>query len=112
MDNNQPRPREILSYVSYGKDVFGDWLDELKDGAGRAAIRKRIDRMEDGNFGDHRSVGEGVFEIRIHFGPGYRVYYGLDGPRIVLLLCGGDKATQRKDIPKAQVLWAEYWRLK
>lgn len=56
-------------------------------------------------------VGGGVWELRIHFGPGYRVYYGEDGPRVVLLLCGGDKATQGKDIRKAQELWAEYRRV-
>lgn len=112
MDNMQPKPREVLHYLSGGKDVFGEWLDGLKDRTGRAAILKRIDRVEDGNFGDYRPVGEGVFEIRIHFGPGYRVYYGLDGLKIVLLLCGGDKATQQKDIRRAHELWGEYRGLK
>ena len=79
---------------------------------GRAAIRKRIDRVEEGNFGDHRFVGGGVWEIRIHYGPGYRVYYGEDGPKVVLLICGGDKGTQKKDVRKAQELWAEYGREK
>jgi putative addiction module killer protein len=95
-----------------GKDIFGEWLGGLRDISARAAILKRIDRVEEGNFGDHRSVGGGVWEIRIHEGPGYRVYYGEDGPKIVLLLCGGDKKTQRKDIGKAQRLWADYRRLK
>lgn len=108
----QPRSREVLHYVTNGKDVFGEWLDGFKDISGRAAILKRIDRVEEGNFGEHRSVGNGVSEIRIHYGPGYRVYYGEDGPRIVLLLCGGDKGTQKKDIRRAQELWAEYRRLK
>lgn len=107
----QPRKREVLHYVDNGRDVFAEWIDSLKDITGRAAILKRIDRVEEGNFGDHRSVGEGVSEFRIHYGPGYRVYFGEDGTRIVLLLCGGDKATQRKDIRKAQQLWAEYRRL-
>lgn len=104
----QPRKREVLHIVSGGKDLFGEWLENLKDAVGRAAILKRIDRVEDGNFGDRRFVGAGVWEIRIHYGPGYRVYFGEDGPRIVLLLCGGDKGTQRKDIRRARELWAEY----
>jgi len=108
----QSHKREVLHYVVDDKDVFGDWLEGLKDVVGRAVILKRIDRVEEGNFGDHRSVGSGVWEIRIHYGPGYRVYYGEDGPRIVLLLCGGDKGTQKKDIRKAQELWAEYGRAK
>ena len=103
---------EVLHYVSHGNDRFGTLLDGLKDRAARVAILKRIDRVEDGNFGDQRFVGEGVFEIRVHFGPGYRVYYGLDGPRLVLLLCGGDKATQHRDVREAKELWAEYRRLK
>lgn len=108
----QPQERKVLHCVSNDKDVFGEWLDGLKDITGRAAIRKRIARVEEGNFGDHRSVGAGVWEIRIHFGPGYRVYYGEDGPKIVLLLCGGDKGAQKRDIRKAQELWAEYRRAK
>lgn len=104
----RPHKREVLHFVSGDKDIFGTWLEELKDIAGRAAILKRIDRVEEGNFGDHRFVGAGVWEIRIHFGPGYRVYYGEDGPTIVLLLCGGDKGTQTKDIRRARELWAEY----
>ena len=104
--------RQVLHYVVDGRDIFGDWLDGLKDVAGRAAILKRIGRAEEGNFGDHHFVGGGVCEMLVHCGPGYRLYYGEDGPRIVLLLCGGDKSTQAKDIRKAQELWAQYRRLK
>lgn len=111
-NEGRPRRREIRHYVSNGKDIFGDWLYALKDRLGRIAILKRIDRMEEGNLGDHRPVGEGVSEVRIHFGPGYRVYYGEDGPSIVLLLCGGDKSTQSRDIRKARALWAGYRRLR
>lgn len=106
------RKCEVFHYVIDDKDVFADWIDGLKDTTGRAAILKRIDRIEEGNFGDHHGMGGGVWELRIHYGPGYRVYYGEDGPKIVLLLCGGDKGTQNKDIRKAQELWAQYRRVK
>ncbi len=73
----QPQQRKVFHYVTIdGKDIFGEWLGGLRDISARAAILKRIDRIEEGNFGDHRSVGGGVWEIRIHEGPGYRVYYG------------------------------------
>lgn len=106
----ESHPRQVLHFFVGGRDIFVEWFYELKDVVGRAAIKKRIDRVEEGNFGDHRFVGEGVWEIRIHIGPGYRVYYGEDGPQIVLLLCGGDKGTQKKDIRRAQELWAAYRR--
>jgi putative addiction module killer protein len=106
----EPHQREVLHFFVGGRDIFVEWFYALKDVAGRAAIKRRIDRVEDGNFGDHRFVGEGVWEIRIHIGPGYRVYYGEDGPKIVLLLCGGDKSTQQKDIRRAQEFWAAYGR--
>lgn len=103
----QPHQRKVLHYVVDGRDRFGEWLDSLPDVLGQTAIIRRLVRVENGNFGDHCSVGGGVWELRIHCGPGYRVYYGEDGPVIVLLICGGDKGTQRKDIRKAQRLWAE-----
>jgi putative addiction module killer protein len=68
----------------------------------------RLERIEEGNFGEHRSVGEGVSELVINFGPGYRVYYGLDGADIVILLVGGSKATQQKDIDAAKQYWRQY----
>ena len=71
-------------------------------------IQVRIDRAEDGNFGDCEPVGEGVSEMRIHYGPGYRVYYGLAGHRLVLLLCGGDKRTQDADIARAVAYWQDW----
>lgn len=108
----QPQKRKVLHYVAGGKDLFGEWLDGLPDISGRAVIRIRIDRVENGNLGDCRSVGQGVWELRIHYGPGYRVYYGEDGALIILLICGGDKRTQQKDIRKARRLWEEYRRSK
>lgn len=70
-------------------------------------IRKRLLRIENGNLGDYKSVGDGVFELRFFFSSGYRVYFGFDGETIVLLLCGGDKSSQAKDIKKAKDIWKE-----
>jgi putative addiction module killer protein len=112
MTGFEPISREVVHYVANGKDFFEEWLAGLNDFVGKQIIIKRVSRLAKGNFGDHRPIGSGVFEIRIHFGPGYRVYYGEDGPRIVLLLCGGDKGTQQKDISRAQDLWANYRGIK
>jgi putative addiction module killer protein len=81
--------------------AFDKWFDGLKDTKGRFRIQARIDRAELGNFGDCEPVGEGVSEMRIHFGPGYRVYFAQRGSLFVLLLVGGDKSTQGKDIKAA-----------
>ncbi|MBP2275274.1 MULTISPECIES: type II toxin-antitoxin system RelE/ParE family toxin [Sphingomonas] len=80
---------------------FHDWLASLRDLRGRARIFDRLLRVADGNFGDAKSVGEGVEELRMHFGPGYRVYFKRQGSAIVLLLAGGDKSGQRRDLAKA-----------
>ena len=100
---------EIREYVTDdGKAVFTIWLNKLRDRQARHRIRKRIDRLSLGNTGDSKSVGQGVYELRIHYGPGYRVYYGRLGEQIILLLCGGDKATQRHDVKKAIDYWNDY----
>lgn len=91
-----------------GKIPFSIWLKSLNDSKARARIRVRIDRLKRGNFGDSKSVGEGVYELRIDYGPGYRVYFGKVGLTIVLLLCGGDKSTQTVDIRKAKIYWHDY----
>lgn len=91
-----------------GKCPFSDWLLGLKDVKGRAIIRARLERVRLGNLGDCKSIGDGISELRIAFGPGYRVYFGQDGSKLVVLLCGGDKSTQKKDIAKAKLLWMEY----
>ncbi|MEN8219448.1 MAG: type II toxin-antitoxin system RelE/ParE family toxin [Pseudomonadota bacterium] len=92
-----------------GKIPFSIWLKSLNDGKkARARIRVRIDRLKRGHFGDSKSVGEGVYELRIDYGPGYRVYFGKVGLTIVLLLCGGDKSTQQVDIRKAKTYWHDY----
>ncbi len=104
----QSHERKVLHHVVAGKDLYGEWLDRLRDISARTAIVRRVERVEEGNFGDHRTVGGGVWELRINFGPGYRVYYGEDGPVIVMLICGGDKQSQRKDIRLARRLWQDY----
>uniref|UniRef100_UPI004057AF4E type II toxin-antitoxin system RelE/ParE family toxin n=1 Tax=Candidatus Electronema sp. TaxID=2698783 RepID=UPI004057AF4E len=81
--------------------IFANWLDKLRDIQARARVLVRIKRLAEGNAGDAKSVGEGVFELRIHYGPGYRVYYTKIGHEIVLLLAGGDKSTQSDDIKTA-----------
>jgi len=91
-------------------EEFAAWLGGLRDKQGRAKILARIDRLEDGNPGRTRSVGAGVVEMKIDFGPGYRVYYIQRGQLLILLLCGGDKSTQSNDIKRAKALaaqWAE-----
>ena len=86
----------------YTTENFDQWFSSLRDRQTARRIQARIDRAEDGNFGDHKSVGEGVFEMRIHHGPGYRVYFTLRGLEVVILLIAGDKSTQVKDIQIAQ----------
>lgn len=86
-------------------DVFQKWLDGLKDQKGRARVLSRIVAAESGNFGDCGSVSGGVSEMRIHVGPGYRVYYAQHAEVVYLLLAGGDKATQKRDITRAKAIW-------
>ena len=89
-------------------DEFADWLDGLDDRRASARILARLTSAEHGNFGDCEPVGEGVSEMRVHFGPGYRVYFTRSGQTVYVLLCGGDKSTQAKDIKTAKRLAAEW----
>lgn len=89
--------------------VFDIWMRRLKDPGARARILVRIDRLGQGNFGDVKPVGAGVSEMRIDYGPGYRVYFKRQGAQVILLLCGGDKSTQAADIERAKRLASE-WR--
>jgi putative addiction module killer protein len=89
-------------------DAFDGWLKGLKDSKGRAKIQARIDRLANGNPGDVAPIGEGLSELRIDFGPGYRVHYGRAGKTIYLLLCVGDKGTQDTDIKSAHALWIAF----
>ena len=91
----------IIHYKENGRDIIDEWIDKLRDKVGKMAIDRRILQMEDGNFGDHKFCRDGVSELRIHVGAGYRVYYSISGDEIILLLCGGSKSTQEKDIDKA-----------
>lgn len=103
----EARPRELVNYVdANGKEPFQQWLEGLESKA-RNIIQARLIRVRRGNFGDCRGVGAGVSEFRIDVGPGYRVYFGQDADTVVLLI-GGTKKTQQKDIHKAQGFWSDY----
>jgi putative addiction module killer protein len=103
------QPKELRLYkTNDGKIPFADWFDALRDIKTQAIINKRLDRVRLGNFGDCKSVGSGVFELRIDYGSGYRVYFGQVGLTVVLLLCGGDKSTQNRDIEIAKEYWLDY----
>ncbi|MFI5098369.1 MAG: type II toxin-antitoxin system RelE/ParE family toxin [Candidatus Acidiferrales bacterium] len=93
---------EIRHYVTpAGKDVFDEWLTDLVDARAQAKLAARINRLAAGNFGDCRALRQGLHELRIDWGPGYRVYFTLSGKACVLLLCGGDKRKQSSDIERA-----------
>ena len=105
----ETRTRELEFYRTQNRRVpFIDWFESLRDQRTRTRIRGRLTRLEVGNFGDCQSVGEGVFELRFHFGPGYRVYFGEVGDTLILLLCGGDKSSQQRDIERAKTYWQDY----
>jgi putative addiction module killer protein len=102
---------DILHYVTESnEDIYQEWLDGLRDRATRVGIQRRVDRLTLGNFGDHKACRDGVWELRIDFGPGYRIYYSQSGKEIVLLLCGGSKRTQASDIDQAVIYWQDYQR--
>ena len=94
-------------YLIKQTELFSKWLHKLKDIQGKVAIIRRIERIKSGNFGDSKSVGDEVFELRITTGPAYRVYYTKRDEAVVILLVGGDKSTQSKDIAKAKQLKEE-----
>ena len=101
-------PRTVHTYrTSDGREPFQEWFNKLKDKKVRSAVLARIDRLRSGNFGDHRRLTGDLYELRIHHGAGYRIYFSdLDGV-IVILLCGGAKRTQPRDIQKAKAYWQE-----
>jgi putative addiction module killer protein len=102
---------EIRHYLTPDqKDIYFEWLRKLRDLTGRRAIDRRVNRMELGNFGDHNFCREGVWELRVDVGVGYRVYYAIAGNEVILLLCGGDKRTQDADIERACKYWQDWQR--
>ena len=99
---------EIEHYLTRnGRDIYQEWHDGLRDSRARVSVERRINRLAEGNFGDHKYCRDGVWELRIDLGPGYRIYYALHGTRIVILLCGGDKGSQAADIHRAVAYWSE-----
>jgi putative addiction module killer protein len=100
---------EVRRYqTTAGRIPVSDWLDGLRDRAARLRIVARLDRLTENLRGDWKSVGGGVCELRVDYGPGYRVYYAQDGVSLILLLCGGTKRKQDKDIEKAHEYWKDY----
>jgi putative addiction module killer protein len=100
---------EVIRYITNsGKDVFGEWLARLVDPRAAAKIVVRIDRLAAGNFGDCKPIRDGVWELRVDWGPGYRVYYSIAGRTQVVLLCAGDKRKQTADINRAVGFWKDY----
>ena len=100
---------EIRRYrTAAGDEPFSEWLSKLHDRQAKARILARLERLEIGNFGDCKYLRDGVSELRLDWGPGYRVYFGRGGQTLILLLCGGDKRKQVADIKKAVALWQEH----
>jgi putative addiction module killer protein len=110
----QAIPKSLRLYrTREGKEPFAEFFQDLRDEKGKTAITKRLDRVRQGNLGYFDKVGAGVLELKVDVGPGYRVYIGMDGQELVILLCGGDKQTQkRKDIEVAQEYWGDYKKRK
>jgi putative addiction module killer protein len=105
---------QVLLYQTVdGRRPLEEWLAELEaDRLAFVAVQTRIDRLERGLIGDWKSVGRGVYELRVDYGPGYRIYFGRDGSRIVILICGGYKRTQGRDINLAKTYWSDYEKRK
>ena len=102
---------DLLDYqMADGRDPFKDWLADLTDRQARARVAVWVQRMAAGNFGDHKPLSDGVWELRIDHGPGYRVYYAQAGRRFLLLLVGGDKRRQQADIETAVFYWQDWQR--
>ena len=107
MYNAELRKLQVYQTLS-GREPFTEWLNSFQDRRTQTRIRKRLARLKAGNFGDYRSVGGGVFELRLDFGAGYRIYFGEVDNITVLLLCAGDKSSQARDINRAKTYWSEY----
>lgn len=105
----EAKPKNVVHFLTGADDPFDEWMESLKDLTAFSKINIRLKRVAQGNFGDYGPVGQGVSELREHYGPGYRVYFGQDGDKVILLT-GGTKKTQARDIAKAKDLWKEYER--
>jgi putative addiction module killer protein len=102
-------PKEVVAFRTQdGRVPFEDWLDDLNDKRAAARVLARLARVRLGNLGYCKAVGEGVSELRVDYGPGYRVYLGQKGETLVVLLCGGDKRTQDRDLRRAKQYWREF----
>ena len=102
-------PKEVVAFrAKDGQVPFEEWLGDLDDKRAIARVLARLARVRQGNLGDCKSVGEGVSELRVDYGPGYRVYLGQKGQTLIVLLCGGDKRTQDRDIRLAKQFWQEF----
>jgi putative addiction module killer protein len=102
---------EIRHYLTQdGKDIYLGWLKQVRDNVAKMAVVRRVSRIEQGNLGDHKFCRDGLWELCIDMGAGYRVYYAIAGQQIVLLLCGGDKRIQNKDIERACNYWQDWQR--
>lgn len=102
-------PGKVLIYADHrGNEPFSQWLDRLRDEHSRRRIHARLRRLEQGNFGDCKHLKAGVRELRLFFGPGYRLYFGINAGQSVVLLCAGDKSSQHQDIERAVEYWMEY----
>lgn len=105
----QIRPREILHYTTpSGRNPYRQWYTRIKDQKTQIAISNRISRLRTGNFGDFKRLSKDLYELRIHYGPGYRVYFGVFQNDIVILICAGDKSTQQRDITRAKNYWNDF----
>ncbi len=104
-------PRHVRNYVTpEGHEPYEEWVNSYRNRKTRAIIRERVNRLHLGNFGDYKRLTADLYELRIHYGPGYRVYFGMVDRIIVILLCGGSKKTQRRDIERAKGYWEELRR--
>jgi putative addiction module killer protein len=104
-----PAPVKVREYLTAsGRNPYRDWLSKIRNRVVAGIIQGRIGRLEFGHVGDCKSVGQNVFELRVHHGPGYRIYFAWHGDDLVILLMGGDKKTQPMDVKRAQKYWRDY----
>lgn len=109
LKNMQIIPRNVLNYITpNGREPFLQWVAEIHDKKVKLIIAKRISRLRQGHLGDYRRLDSNLYELRIHYGPGYRIYFGIFRNNIVILICGGTKRTQPQDITRAQNYWNEF----